>query len=439
MEFNCLNCRTKYMITLLKGAMQLDAPWRGMRNKYFQSDIMPDQKTNVTEIEIEEYLCSKKESTSKITFEEYVMRIKNEYESFLKRLPEVPERYRDLARYAAYVNWSNIVSAEGHLTRSAMYMSKSWMNRGWCWDHCFNAIALSYNNPETAWDQLMIMFDLQYESGCLPDCVNDQLIVWNFCKPPIHGWTLKKMMKNNDWFGIKQLNEIYHPLCKWTQRWFDYMDDDKDGIPQYNHGNDSGYDNSTVFDQGIPLETPELLAFLVIQMEVISELAKIIGKPEESIIWEKRANELFKKLIFHFAIKSEFKAVISGSHLIVETCSINTLLTIILGKRLPKSMLSVIIHKIKEQSVYMTKYGLATESTNSVKYESDEYWRGSIWAPIILLIKDGLSEVGEQELSKIISKKFIKMVAKSGFAECFMRSQVKVLEICLIPRLQVSF
>ena len=130
---------------------------------------------------------------------------------------------------AGYVNWSCVVAPEGRLLRPTMYMSKNWMDNVWSWDHCFNALALVYKNPALAWDQFMVMFDAQDEFGALPDYINDIEIVWNFLKPPIHGWALKRMLERTDSITEDHLAEAYDPLCRWTNWWLEYRDTDGDG------------------------------------------------------------------------------------------------------------------------------------------------------------------------------------------------------------------
>ena len=36
------------------------------------------------------------------------------------------------------------------------------------------------------------------EFGALPDYINDVESVWNFCKPPIHGWALQRLLERTD-------------------------------------------------------------------------------------------------------------------------------------------------------------------------------------------------------------------------------------------------
>jgi glycogen debranching enzyme len=300
-----------------------------------------------------------------------------------------------------------------------MLMSKNWMTSVWSWDHCFNAMALTYRNPELAWDQLMVMVDHQDADGAFPDSVNDNGFVWNFCKPPIHGWALRWMMDRTDFIGRKELKEIYKPLAKWTEWWFTYRDSDGDGVPQYNHGNDSGWDNATVFDIGAPVEGPDLAAYLVIQMETLSEVAAALGRKREAKRWRKRADELLKALLDHSWRGTHFVAPRSGDHATAEGDSLLPYLPIVLGKRLPGKVRSALVAGLTEEGRFLTEHGLATESLRSPHYQAEGYWRGPIWAPPTLLIVDGLFSAGERGLGQQIARRFCDMVARSGMAENF--------------------
>lgn len=55
------------------------------------------------------------------------------------------------------------------------------------------------------------------------------------------------MMRNGEFSDRKHLEEAYEPLVKWTEWYFRYRDSNHNGLPEYNQGNDSGWDNSTVF------------------------------------------------------------------------------------------------------------------------------------------------------------------------------------------------
>jgi len=410
---NAFNSRIQLMLVPLRGKFNADVPWDGTRCSSIKIDMLPDNTG--FECAIEEFYSAWYPHPYR-SFERDVERVKEDFNSFLNKMPEVPGEFSQTRELAGYINWSSVVEPNGLIKRPTMFMSKNWMTNIWSWDHCFNAIALSYKYPELAWDQLMIMFDHQDENGAIPDSINDYIIVWNFCKPPIHGWALKKMMENTDYIDCKRLLEIYEPLCRWTNWWLNYRDYDNDGIPQYNHGNDSGWDNSTVFIERPPIESPDLSAFLVVQMEVLSEVADRLGRRAESQMWKERSSSLLDRLLEHSLKNDKLLALQSGTHKPISSQSLLLYIPILLAKRLPEMVLVNLVKSLKENDM-ITSYGLATESTKSPHYEPDGYWRGPIWAPSTMLIVDGLKESGEELLAKEIVLKFANMCSKSGFAE----------------------
>jgi putative isomerase len=111
-------------------------------------------------------------------------------------------------------------------------------------------------------------------------------------KPPIHGWTLRCMMEKSKSLSQNMIAEIYKPLCRWTDFYFNYKDDNHNGLADSYHGNDSGADNATIFDDGMPVDEPALNSYLIIQMDVLSEFARKLEKPEESVLWKQKADWL---------------------------------------------------------------------------------------------------------------------------------------------------
>ena len=416
-EVNHSSQEMRYMLTAVKGRIEMDAPFKEQRCERIIVDLLPDSPLVKMECVMEEYTTVYR-PRSYSSFLEGQKAVEKEFESWLDRVLEVPEGYARGRELASYITWSCVVPPEGMLTRPAMYMSKNWMTNIWSWDHCFNAMALAKHTPELAWDQFMIFFDLQDESGMLPDFVNNRFALWNFTKPPIHGWTLRRICSLSDYVNTEKLEEIYEPLAKWTKWWLAYQDSDGDGIPQYNHGNDSGWDNSTIFRKGTPVESPDLTSFLVLQMEVLAEVAEKLGRENEAVRWRQESEELLTNMIDHFWDGERFVAKKSGTHEVIESDSLVLYIPIILGKRLPAGIRENLVNGIKNKG-FLTENGLATELPSSPFYKEDGYWRGPIWAPTTMLVVDGLLSAGEKELALEIARRFCKMATKSGMAENF--------------------
>lgn len=351
------------------------------------------------------------------SYEECRERNKIRFEKFQMGLPHVEGELEQAGRLAAYVCWSGIVKKNGILTRDAMLMSKNQMCNVWSWDHCFNAIALSFGNPEMAWEQFLLLFDYQDACGALPDSISDTYEARAFTKPPIHGWALSEMLRHMK-LDEKQCRTAFEKLEKWTKWWLEFRDSDEDGICEYSHGHDSGWDNSTAFAEGGSMELPDLAAFLILQMEMLSRLADQLGEKEKAENWMEKADDMLDKMIKHCFEDGKPIAVISGKHERVETDSLILYLPILLGRRLPETIRQKLIEELKSRR-FLTDYGFASEAPASCRYEPDGYWRGPIWAPPTLFLVKGLDACGESDFARSIAEKFCKMVEADGFAENF--------------------
>ena len=408
------NCR--YFLRAQQGALALNQRWEESGARYVKIICQPQGETPYL-VSLEECFEDWFDRGLEFDLEQAAQKKKQEFCAFAWSLPGVPQEYRQGGLVAAYVDWSGMVKPCGILKRESMFMSKNWMCNVWSWDHCFNAIALSYHNPKEAWDQFMVMFDFQKTSGNIPDSVNDCKIVHNYCKPPIHGWALSRMMEHME-LSPSQLQEAYEKLGKWTGWWLSCRDENGDGLCEYTHGNDSGWDNATAFRMLPPTTTPDLAAFLVIQMEVLSRLAGMLAREEESRMWAGRSREMLEKMLQRLFVEGR-PAAFSGLEMErVENDSLILYLPILLGERLPQPIRENLVRAIKDEG-FSTPYGLATENVNSPLYQPDGYWRGPIWAPSTMLLLDGMARCGEWEFVRETARKFCEMVTKSGCAENF--------------------
>lgn len=339
-----------------------------------------------------------------------------DFGAYLAHTPPCPEALRPTWYRAAYTNWSCIVSPRGHMKRAGMYMSNNHMVHIWSWDHCFNALAL-YMNPESAYDQLACMFDVQDASGCLPDSFDDDVLNWDFCKPPIHGWTVLQLLERGC-FTRAMAEDFYPKLVRWTQWWFANRDSDKDGICEYFHGNDSGWDNATLFLGQPPLELPDLSAFLVLQTEALGALARLLEKMEEAAHWQSVSAHLLEKLLEHFWRDGRMMALESGTHREIRERSLLGYLPLLLGEKLPQEVRETMLAQLKANGS-LTDWGLATEPADSPYYHADGYWRGPIWAPSTYLMFCALLANGEAATARFLAERFCTMCDTAGFAENF--------------------
>jgi putative isomerase len=352
------------------------------------------------------------------SFDDAEGRVAEEFDAFAAPYRQAAgAEWTDTIDRAALLNWSCVVGPRGHFQRPSMLMSKNWMSNVWGWDHAINALALSEHHPELAWDQLLTIFDQQLPTGQIPDFINDAVRLYNYIKPPIHGWILGLMLDRNPWFDDPtRLAAFYGPLERWTEWWCRFRLREGLGLPEYYHGNDCGWDNGTVFDAGTPAVSPDAAAFLVLQMEMLARLARRLGRAEAAETWQVRSREMLAKLVKHLWDGRRFVVLNAEGRIAERSDSIFGSLPIVLGRRLPGEVRAGLVAEIRR---HVTEWGLATEHPGSPLYEKAGYWRGPIWAPPTLIVVEGLRDAGEAELAADIAGRYCRLCQKSGFAENF--------------------
>lgn len=367
-------------------------------------------------ITIEGYrtICKK---SGRTTYEEAKNTAQHQYQKWENLWNEDGGCQGEIKNLAIYLTYCNMVCKEGILTSDAMYMSMNWMNNIWSWDNCFGAIFLSGKKPELAFGQLKIFFDHQDHSGCYPDYVNETFASYNCVKPPIFAWAYEKMRKQNPFFNERErLSQVYQSLCGITHYWMEYRRDDRAEFPVYYHGNDSGWDNASVFHKGFPVESPDLSAFLIFQMDWLSKTAHELGDETASLEWKIKGDHYFKKYQDHFYIDGQYRAFyVPEGKPIMEGDSLLLYLPILIGYRMEKTVLEQMVKDLEER--FESTYGLATEALASNKYKEGGYWLGPMWAPTTYLFIDALAVNGYKDVAKRLGGKFIKAAAIGLMAE----------------------
>ena len=349
-------------------------------------------------------------------FDECAAAQRKSYEAFLTRLPKPLKGDEKLMELAAYGLWSAVAYARGNYKRDCMLVSKNYMCGMWSWDHCFAAMATSFVSPERAWDQLMCMFDDQREDGRIADCIEAVKAEWGYLKPPIHGLTLG-ILRSHMELSQAQRREAYEKLGKWAMYWINYRDLEGEGLPRYLHGNDSGWDNNTVFDRKGNIQSAELPAYLI---QMINELIELAAEfePEAIPAWKERAERLRKAMLDELFVDHLPIARLADTKERVGIYSPLPYMSITLGEGLPQDVQQAMLNKLDDPH-FLTPYGIASESLNSPEYQLDGYSRGSVWSYGQFLPVVGLRKLGQTEYAKKIMKGFLNCCRKGGFSECF--------------------
>ncbi len=368
------------------------------------------------EIVIEEYEAARAPFVPDRSFDSARDAVAAEFDDYVDRIAPWRTESTPAAIGACYVLWSATVSPRGFLERESILMSKHWMDKVWSWDHCFNALALSPGLPAEALDQFLVVFDLQDGRGALPDSVTHSEVLYNFVKPPIHGWALRRLRASLPApLDLGVLQTIYDLLVRWTGFWLENRRVPGHALAHYQHGNDSGWDNATMFDRDRVVEAPDLAAFLTVQLDVLADLATELGLENDAARWRTACADMGRALLELWE-GDAFVARSALSGRASKTTSLLTTLPIIAADHLPDQVVRRVAETI---AGHLTEFGPATQRVDTDEYEADGYWRGPIWAPSTALVEHGLRHSGHDELADVVSDRFRRLCERSGFAENF--------------------
>lgn len=419
-DLECFTVGRRIRLTRLDGAVIADAPWNGkMRSEFMQVELRGDAEAALTLFEGP--YDSASDATTQIPFDTAADAVRAEFDTWRAAYPAAPEPFADAAFAAAYVGWSCVAAPCGYIKTPAMLMSKRSMPSVWSWDHCFNAIAHAVSHPGFAWDQLAIPFHNQHASGLLADYVNPAELNWMCTKPPVHGWALTEMLRRNPaLLTAERAAWMYPKLAAWTNYWLDRANDIEAlaGLPHYRHGNDSGWDNATVFTTTPCAASPDLTAFLILQCDALAMLATHLGNTDEANAWQKKSGALQHLLVSEFWKDNRFIALSAHNRTPIFSNSLLLCLPLVLGKKLPQEIRTALVQKLRED--FVTDFGVCTESMKSALFcreGYDGYWRGPIWAPPTLMLTLALRDTGETQLAQKIARGFLQLCRGADFAE----------------------
>lgn len=324
------------------------------------------------------------------------------WQAWFEAAPPVTEKYQSQYYFAWWVMCAGLISTRFFTTREAMTPSKQWYVGVWHWDALFHALAYRHSNLNLAKDQLRLMLDHQLENGMIPDAVHDEGLVVHLAipiegdvtKPPLLAWAAWKIFEQDH--DLEFLNEIYEPIVRWNAWWFNENDRDHNGLCEYGHPFSSGLDDSPLWDEGMPVESPDLNSYLCIQMDTMAKIADAIGETEDAQHWRDQAETIARKMIEILWDEEAglFWATHDGERIKVRTPF--NLFPLITG-RMPEEINRKLVEHLTNPKEFWPRFPIPTVALDDPKYNPEQMWRGPTWVNVNYLIIEGLENAGYME------------------------------------------
>lgn len=339
------------------------------------------------------------------------------WEDWFAAAPPVPEPYRSKYYYAWWVMRAGLISTRYYTTREAMTPSKFYYLGVWQWDAYFHALAYRHIDPSLAQDQLRILLDHQREDGMLPDAVHDEGLVTHLdfpvdadvTKPPLVAWAAWKLFEASQ--DREFLDEIYESLTRWNRWWFEKNDLDHNGLCEYQHPFSSGLDDSPLWDEGMPVESPDLNTYLCLQQEALANIAGVIGDRQAAREWRQRSDEIAQRMIEKMWDEDAGLFWASRHQQRIQVRTPFNLFPLITG-RMPSKVAARLVANLSDESQFWTPYPLPSVALNDPKFDPNQMWRGPSWININYLFIEGLERTGYTQLAKQLRQRTLDMIAQ---------------------------
>lgn len=336
------------------------------------------------------------------------------WQEWFDAVPPVLPEYQSHYDYAWWVMRATLLNTHYYFTREAATPSKIHYVGVWLWDQYFHAIAYRHVDAKLAQDQLRIFLDHQLPNGMLPDAIHDEGIISHLTapvdadvtKPPFMAWAAMKIYEATG--DLDFLNEVYEPIMRWQNYWLTHARN-ANGLAEYQHPFSSGLDDSPLFDSGMPVVSPDLNTYLVIQAEALAKIAELIGLPTDvaaqaeiaDVLVERMNAELWDEQRGYFnALGPDGKPV--------KVFTPFHLLPLWTGRLTPAQTEQVIAHLTSPR--LWPQWPLATVAVDDPAFDPMQMWRGPVWVNINLLFVEALERAGRHDLAGELRRQSLQLI-----------------------------
>jgi hypothetical protein len=350
---------------------------------------------------------------------------------FFRQAPELPERYRGESWARMYAHALSglhtlFIRGEGGYTgeKRIPYTTKHGLAIAFFWDTSFSCAGAREFDPVAAQEALESFTENPSPRGGLPGTLADTHRAGEGQAPIMAwaAWLTYQRRRDKTW-----LERVYPGLTGYVNFWFRYHSSPRELAEYFNAGQIG--DNDARFDsvygrpqQNEPVrgfESPDLNAFLLNEMRVLSRMAGELGKADQASAWSGRAETLARRIVetMYFPEEAMFYDVREGTHeKFSGVKNPNMFLPLWAGVPLSQEEIRKIVerHMLNPDEFYR-ELPFPSLSYDNPKHDPVSYWRGRIWPHMVYWQIQTLWRCGYHKEAEITAGRLLAMFAKSPF------------------------
>jgi hypothetical protein len=408
----------KFLFKPLKGTVEATCPWNDEKGGFDAVifDLIPDASgefvtavhDDMTEFDIA--------GVTYPSFDDLVKANIEDYERFKKNYRAPAKGYEELFNYAVYQVWSHRVKASGGYKEPGITFQCS-IAGVFSWQQSYHGMTM-LGDPIEGWRQICTLFLYQDErTGRLPGFISYIGGANAGIQPPFQGFALDTLIRRvgDSFLTPDECAKMYPKFVKWVNYWLTTRSANRgDDVTAINNPNDSGWDDATNFRDGFPAQNPDIIAFMIVLMDMTALLARKCGKAAEADSWKARSGKLLETLVTEFWDGEKFVTKVNGKP--VDSMSVICYQPILLGDRLPQHIIDKVAATLTDEGHFLTEIGLATESLRSplCDYSANTFIAGRVVAPPHMPLTVGLNVAGKKKEAALIARRWCDNVKEKG-------------------------
>jgi putative isomerase len=161
----------------------------------------------------------------------------------------------------------------------------------------------------------------------------------------------------------------------------------------------------------MPVESPDVNTYLVMQCEALSKIAEILGLPEDAAKWRSQADALTQRMIAQLWDERAGVFWAMHDHKPVRVLTPFNLYPLLTG-RLPDEMTQRLVDHLKAPDEFWTKFPIPSVAHRDPKFDPNQMWRGPTWVNINYLFIEGLARCGYLDLARELRDKTLDLLMR---------------------------
>ncbi|MCL1834737.1 MAG: hypothetical protein FWG48_01135 [Oscillospiraceae bacterium] len=380
-------------------------------------DFMPDAATGEFDAAIHDYRDKLLPFGEYEDFSDLVEDNCAEFAEFTENYLTPAKGYEEMSKYAMWVVWSHRTKVIGNFKQPHILYQNAWSCAAAPWQQSYNAMAM-LANPAEAWRLNNVMFQYQNPlTGHTPNMMTYANAPAGGVQPAFQGFALDYLIRKlgDGFISEDEAERVYPQMSAWAEYWTTYHNAGfGDDVIAMHSPHESGWDDSSIFQDGFPAVDPCANTFIILLMEAVALLAgRSYSYKDKRDAWAARSEKLLNTLVSEYWDGEKFIARVKGKP--VDSFSLANYQPIILGKRLPQHIIDKVAEKLTEEGCWLTDIGLASESMQSERATFGiSFVCGRVVGPMNMILTVGLQAAGKQKEADFIARRYCDHTNREG-------------------------